>query len=84
MIYQSIYALTFNHGHELWDVTSRMTVQIQAAEMSFPCSYAGLSLRDRVKGSGIQRELKAELLFFNLKRNELKLVGHLIRMPHST
>ncbi len=47
------YVPTLTYGHELWVVTERTRLQVQAAEMSFLCRVAGLSLRDRVRSSDI-------------------------------
>lgn len=48
----------FTYGHELWIVTERMRLWIQAAKMTFLHRVAGLSLTDAVKSSDIQRELR--------------------------
>jgi len=58
-IYRSIYIPTLTYGHELW-VTETMRSRIQAADMSFLCRVAGLSVRDRVRSSDIRRELGVE------------------------
>ncbi len=50
------------YGHELWIVTKKMRLQIQAAEMSFLSRVTGLSRRDRPRSSDIQRELGIEPL----------------------
>jgi len=49
--------------------------------MSFLCRVAGLSLRDRVRSSDIQRELGVEPLLLRIERSQLRWFGHLIRMP---
>jgi len=58
-----------------------MRSRIQTVEMSFLHGVAGLSLRDRVRSSGIQRELEVELLLLHIERRQLRWFGHLIRMP---
>jgi len=50
-IYRSIYIPTLTYGHELWVVTRRMRLRIQAAEMSFLCRVPEFSLRNRVRSS---------------------------------
>ncbi len=40
-IYQSIYVPALTYGHELWVVTERMRLRIQAAEMSFLRGWLG-------------------------------------------
>ena len=60
VIYRSIYVPTLTYGHELWVVTGRTRSRIQVAEMTFLRRVAGLSLRDRVRSSDIQRELGVE------------------------
>ena len=48
-IYQSIFVPALTYGHELWVVTERTRLRVQAAEMSFFRRVAGLSLRDRAR-----------------------------------
>ena len=61
-IYSSIYVPIFTYGHELWVVTKRMRPHIQAAEMGFLRTIAGLSFRDRVRSSNIREKLRVEPL----------------------
>ena len=49
--------------------------------MSFLRRVAGLSLRDKVRSSDIQRELGVEPLLLRIKRSQLRWFGHLTRMP---
>jgi len=53
-IYWSVYVPTLTSGHELWVVTERTRLRIQAAKMSFLRRVAGLSLRDRVRSLDIR------------------------------
>ena len=48
--------------------------------MGFLPRVAGLSLRDRVSSSAIQRELRVELLL-HIEKSQLRWFGHLIMMP---
>ncbi|KAK3522749.1 hypothetical protein QTP86_032027, partial [Hemibagrus guttatus] len=80
-IYQSIYVPTLTYGHELWVMTERVRSRIQAAEMSFLCSVAGRSLRDRVRSSVTWEELGVEPLLLHIERGQLRWLGHLFRMP---
>ena len=52
-----------------------------AAKIRFLSRVAGLRLRDRVRSSDIQRELKVELLFLCVDGGQLRWFGHLIWMP---
>ncbi len=45
-IYQLIYVSAFTYGHELWIVTKRTRLWIQAAEMCLLSRVVGLSLRE--------------------------------------
>ena len=49
LFYRSIYIPTLTYGYELWVVTERTRLRIQAAKMSFLQMVAGLSLRDKVR-----------------------------------
>ncbi|KAK3543704.1 hypothetical protein QTP70_027204 [Hemibagrus guttatus] len=80
-IYQSIYIPTLTYGHELWVMTERVRSRIQAAEMSFLLRVAGRSLRDRVRSSATQEELRVEPLLLHIERGQLRWLGHLFRMP---
>jgi len=76
----SIYVLTLTYGHELWVVTERTRLRIQAAKMSFFCS-SSLSHRYWVRSSDIRRELRVEPLLLHVERSQLRWFRHLIRMP---
>ena len=80
-IYRSIYVPTLNYGHALWVVTERTRSQIQAAEMGFLRRVSGLSLRDRVRSSVIREGLGVEPLLLRIERNQMRWLGHLVRMP---
>ncbi|XP_048009164.1 uncharacterized protein LOC125243494 [Megalobrama amblycephala] len=80
-IYWSIYIPTLTYGHELWVMTERMRSRIQAVEMSFLRRVAGRSLRDRVRSSVTQEELRVEPLLLHIERSQLRWLGHLFRMP---
>lgn len=60
------YILTLTCGHELWIVTDRTRLWMQAADMSFLCNVA---FERRTQTSGVSLV------------EEMKLSGHLIRMP---
>uniref|UniRef100_A0A8C6P1M8 Reverse transcriptase domain-containing protein n=1 Tax=Nothobranchius furzeri TaxID=105023 RepID=A0A8C6P1M8_NOTFU len=80
-IYLSIYVPILTCGHELWVGTKRTRWQMHAAEMSFLQRVAGLPLRDRVRSSVIREGLGVDLLLLHIKRNQLRWLGHLVRMP---
>ncbi|KAK0154376.1 putative uncharacterized transposon-derived protein F52C9.6 [Merluccius polli] len=80
-IYQSIYVPALTYGHELWVMTERTRSRVQAAEMSFLCRVAGLSLRDRVRSSVIREELGVDPLLLRVERSQMRWLGHLVRMP---
>ena len=71
-VYQSIFVPTLTYGHELWVVTERTRSWVQAAEMSFLCRVARLSLRDRVSSSPIREELGVEPLLLCTERSQLR------------
>ncbi|TWW62708.1 hypothetical protein D4764_04G0013550 [Takifugu flavidus] len=80
-IYQSIYVPVLTYGHQRWVMTERTRSWIQAAEMSFLCRVAGLSLRNRVRSLDIREGLGVELLLLYIERSQLGWLGHLARMP---
>ncbi|KAI3361665.1 hypothetical protein L3Q82_002028 [Scortum barcoo] len=60
-IYWSIYIPTLTYGHELWVMTERTGLRIQAAEMQvcFLQRVSGLRLRDRVRSLDICERLRS-------------------------
>lgn len=64
---QSIYIPTLSYACELCLVTENMAVLIQEAEIWFLHRNPGLSLKDSVRSSDIQRDLGVELLFLCIK-----------------
>lgn len=42
---------------------------------------SGLSLRDRMRSSDIQKQLRAESLLLHVERSQLKCFRHLVRIP---
>lgn len=49
--YLLIYVPNVTCDQELWVLTGRLTLWIQAAKISFPHRVAGLSFRDRMRSS---------------------------------
>ncbi|KAK0145481.1 putative uncharacterized transposon-derived protein F52C9.6 [Merluccius polli] len=80
-IYQSIFIPALTYGHELWVVTERTRLRVQAAKMIFLRRVAGLSLRDRVRSSVIREELGVDPLLLRVERSQMRWLGHLVRMP---
>ena len=77
-IYWSIFVPTLSYGHEI-EVTKRMRLQIQGAEMGFLWRVAGLSLRDRMRSLGIQGELGVGPLLFRIEKTQLRWFGHCLK-----
>ena len=69
------------YGHELWVVTERTRLRIQAAEMGFLHRMSGLSLRDRVRSSVIRGGLGVEPLLLCIERSQMRWLRHLVRIP---
>ena len=61
-------------------MTEKTRSRIQAAELSFLRRVAGLGLRDKVRSSDIQEELRVEPLLLHVERSQLRCFGHLVRM----
>ncbi|KAK0142203.1 hypothetical protein N1851_020089 [Merluccius polli] len=74
-IYQSIFVPALTYGHELWVVPERTRSRVQAAEMSFLRTVAGLSLRDRVRSSVIREELGIDPLLLRVERSQARPTG---------
>lgn len=74
-IYRLIYFPTFTYSHELWVVTERTRLRIQAVEMSFLCWVVGFSLTGRVRSSAIWEWLREEPLQRHIERSQLRWFG---------
>ncbi|KAK0151875.1 putative uncharacterized transposon-derived protein F52C9.6 [Merluccius polli] len=72
-IYQSIYVPALTYGHELWVMTERTRLRVQAAKAS--------SAGDRVRSSVIREELGVDPLLLRVERSQMRWLGHLVRMP---
>ena len=80
-IYQSIYIPILTNGHEFRIVTKRIRSWKQVPKMIFFfCRVARLTLTDRIRSLDNQRDLRVEPLLLQVKRRQLRLFGHLIRM----
>lgn len=64
LLYWLMYVPTLTYGHELWVMTNRMRLWIQA---TWNESVSRLSLRNRVKGLDIRRELGVRALLLYIK-----------------
>ena len=58
-VYRAIFVLTLNYGHEVWVMTERTRLRIQADKMSFLGPVAIISLTDRVRCSLIRERLRS-------------------------
>ena len=67
-------AILYNDGQELWVVTARMRLKIEAAEIRFLCRVAGLTLRDKVS-SAVEENLCIKLLLLCIEGNQLRWFG---------
>ena len=65
---------TLTYGHQLWVVTERMTLQIQATKMSFLLRMAGLRLRNRWKSLDLEM-LRVELQLLRVEMSQLSWFG---------
>lgn len=79
-VYQYIYIPTLTHGCELWVVTWKNKITIQAAEMSFLYRVTWLNLRNKVPNVDIWRDLGVELQLLHLEMSQLRCFRHMIRM----
>ena len=61
-------------------MTERTRSRVQATKISFLRRVARLILRDKVRSSDIQKELRVEQLLLSIERGQLRWFGHLSRM----
>lgn len=80
LIYQSIYNPPLTCHHDLCH-DQKAGSWIQGVKMSIFHRVAVCSLRDRVRSSVTWEELGVEPLLFHVKRNQLRWLDHLLRLP---
>ena len=62
-------------------MTERMRSQVQASEMRFLQIIDEVTLFNKVRSSEIQKSPNIEPLLLQIKRSQLRWVGHVSRMP---
>lgn len=73
-IYQ-VFILTFPYVQEIWVVTRKMWLWIQAAKLRFMHKLTGLGIRDTVRSQPVQRASELSSLLLCIKGSQLRLSG---------
>lgn len=68
-IFRSIYLPALSYGHELWVMTEKIRLPIQAEGKSTLHWVAWLSLKNRMRSLAIREELGVQPLLFCNERN---------------
>ena len=79
--FQNSFCPILTYGHESWVMTERMRSQVQASEMRFLRRIEGVTLFNKVRSSEIRKSLNIKPLLFRIERFQLRLVGHVSKMP---
>ena len=80
LLYKVYYLPILTYGAVTWSLGERDSSRIQAAEMKFVRSIAGVSKLDKIKSREIRKQVGVEKLLFKLGRERLRWYGHVKRM----
>ena len=80
-IFKTVFVPILTYGHESWVMTERVRSHVQASERRFLRRIEGVTLFNKVRSSEIQKSLYIEPLRLRIKRSQLRLFGHVSRMP---
>lgn len=79
-VYNTVFKPILTYGSESWILTNQMKSRIQATEMKYLRRVKGITRRDRVRNEAIRKDLKVEPVVKTIERQQLKWLGHLVRM----
>ena len=80
-VFKTVFVPILTSGHESWVMIKRVRSQVQASEMTFLQIIDEVTLFNKMRSSEIQKSPNIEPLLLQIKRSQLRLVGHLSRMP---
>jgi hypothetical protein len=80
LLYNSYFVPILTYGAVTWTTGWKEESRIQAAEMKFLRSIAGVSKIERKKSKIIRREIGVERLQYRIGRERLRWYGHMKRM----
>jgi hypothetical protein len=80
LLYHSYFVPILTYGAVTWTTGWKEESRVQAAEMKFLRSIAGVSKIERKKSKIIRREIGVERLQYRIGRERLRWFGHMKRM----
>jgi hypothetical protein len=80
LLYKTYFLPILTYGAVTWTTGWKEESRIQASEMKFLRSIAGVSKIERKKSKNIRRELGTERLQYRIGRERLRWYGHINRM----
>lgn len=80
LMYNSYFVPILTYGAVKWTIGGLQEQRIQAAEMKFLRSVAGVTKMDRIRSREIRKRLGVERLSFKLGKERLRWFGHMKRM----
>ncbi|VDP15220.1 unnamed protein product [Soboliphyme baturini] len=80
-MFKSIFIPILIYGHESWRITEKIRTRVQAAEMGFLSRVGGLTRLDMVRNTNIRESLGVKPMLFGIEKSQLRLFGHVLRMP---
>lgn len=79
-VYSTVFKPILTYGSESWILTNQMRSRIQATEMKYLRGVKGITRRDKVRNETVRQELKVEPIIRTIERQQLKWLGHMVRM----
>ena len=80
LLYKTYFIPILTYGAVTWSLTNKEVGNLQAAEMKFLRSIAGVSKMEKLRSCDIRKKLGVESLHYKIGRDRLRWYGHLRRM----
>jgi hypothetical protein len=79
-MYKSYFVAILTYGAVRWTLGGLQKQRIQAAEMKFLRSIAGVTKMDKIRSKEIRKRLSVERLSYKIGKERLRWFGHMKRM----
>ena len=80
LIYRTILKPILTYGSEMWTMTTKTELKLQAAEMKLLRLIKRVTRRDRIRNTVIRSEFNMVPLIEDIERGRLRWYGHVRRM----
>ena len=80
-VFKTVFVPILTNGNESWVMIERVQSQVLASKMRFLQIIEEVALFDKVRSSEIRKSLNIAPLLLPIERSQLRLFGHVSRMP---